>query len=363
MTTQQNRDTIERIRGYFMDTLYLDCRMGITGAKIFGALVDLMDNPNAFIYDFNKLGLSGVSVEILPDALNGIKGIQLEFRRRSSNDLDMYDEELDDDETERRHRRRGRSLQDITEIIDDMAISNEVADRAIHVYESIFKAYAKANNRDESTVRLHRTASKDVIASIVGSFVALEKLKPEKVIVSTVAVGAGYTRTPRGKMPIPIPEIQLLLDDIPYTAGTEENDLCTMCGAALISEIADESGNFPEMDIAKSGAGFGVRTFKSGVNCVRAYLGKFLFTSANSSYIKLTADLFDSVDLVKLGEGLEKVDINSICITEVSRLDGAKGRRLEVLCSNDNADSIATYIIENTDTKQVMRQIVSAYSE
>ena len=34
-----------------MDTLYLDCRMGITGAKIFGALVDLMDNPNAFIYD------------------------------------------------------------------------------------------------------------------------------------------------------------------------------------------------------------------------------------------------------------------------------------------------------------------------
>ena len=91
-----------------MYTLYLDCRMGITGAKIFGALVDLMDNPNAFIYDFNKLGLSGVSVEILPDALNGIKGIQLEFRRRSSNDLDMYDEELDDDETERRHRRRGR---------------------------------------------------------------------------------------------------------------------------------------------------------------------------------------------------------------------------------------------------------------
>ena len=347
-----------------MNTLYLDCRMGITSAKIFGALVDIMENPNAFIYDFNKLGMSGVSVELLPDALNGITGVQLEFRRRASDSLDMYDDEIDEDEIlEKHHHRRSRTLEDVIDIIEDMSISNEIAGRAIRVYENIVKAYAKANNKETDAVKLRRTGSRDIIASIVGTFVALDKLKPEKVIVSTVAVGDGYARTPRGKMPIPVPEVQLLLEGMPFAAGTESGELCTLCGAALISEIADEYGSLPEMSISKSGAGFGRRTFKSGVNCVRAYFGEHLSTAADESYIKLTSELYGDTDIPEIADELKKIGIINASMSDIYKLNGEKGHKLTIISEAKIADSIATYLLEKTDATQVIRQLVSAYSE
>ena len=38
-----------------MDTLYIDCRMGVTGNKLLGALMDIMENPDLFVYNFNKI--------------------------------------------------------------------------------------------------------------------------------------------------------------------------------------------------------------------------------------------------------------------------------------------------------------------
>ncbi len=341
--------------------------MGATAAKIFGALVDIMENPDSFLYNFNKIGVEGISVQRQPDALNGVTGSLLEFARRSATELDPYADELDEDEySGRRHRRRrSRTLDDVIDIIDATDISDSAVDRAIRIYERIVKAYAKAYNKDEETVRLRRTGSRDIISAIVGVCVALDELKPEKVIISTVAVGDGYTHTQRGKMPIPVPEIQHLLDGVPYTAGAETGELCSLCGAAVIAEIADEFGALPEMAIAKSGAGFGRRTFQSGLNCVRSYLGTALVSAASDAYINLSAQIYemDKDSLAKLGEDISREGIISASVLETIRLDGVKGYTLNVIVSSEKADTVATYILEKTDAKQVIRQIVNAYSK
>lgn len=349
-----------------MDTLYIDCRMGATAVKIFGALIDVMENPNLFVYNFNKICMDGISIQRQDDALNGVTGSQIDFIRRASDELDPYADELDDEEESsiRRHNRRSRGLDDVIDIIDAMDIKNSVADRAIRIYENIVNAYAKANNKASENVKLRRTGSKDVIAAVVGICFALDELKPERVIASTVAVGNGYTRTPRGKMPIPTPEIQLLLEGKPYTAGTENGKLCDLCGAAIIAEIADEFGNLPEMSLSRLGAGFGRRTFKNGINCVRAYLGKALFTTADEAYINLSAEIYDidKTALKELGNELENIGIMSATVSETESLNGIGGYMLNVIVSSENADAVATYILENTDTKHVIRKLVNAYS-
>lgn len=350
-----------------MDTLYIDCRMGATGAKLLGALVDIMENPDLFVYNFNKIGMDGISMQRLPDALNGVTGSQIEFRRRASDGFDPYADEIDADEVGEEHKRprhKSRRIYDIEEIINELKVAPEIKERAIKVYDRIAQAAAKTNNRDKETMKMRRTGSRDVIASVVGVCMALDELNPGKVIASTIAVGDGFVHTPRGRMPIPTPEVQMLLEGVPFTAGTEHGELCTLDGAALIAEIADEFGNIPEMTISKSGAGFGRRTFKSGINCVRAYLGKSLYTAANEAYIALTAEVYgiEKDALAALGKELEEIGIVSAHTVSISDMKGNAGYLVNVTVKNDVADAVATHIMEKAGANRVIRSLVNAYT-
>lgn len=351
-----------------MDTLYIDCRMGVNGTKLLGALMDIMENPDLFVYNFNRIGMDGISMHRMPDALNGVTGSQIEFRHRASNELDPYADEIDADDVDekdyKRPHRRGRRLYDIKEIINGLKIAPEIRDRAIKVYDRIAASASNADNCDREAMKMRRTGSRDIIASVVGVCMAIDEMKPEKVIASTIAVGDGYAHTPRGRMPIPTPEVQALLEGIPFTAGTEHGDLCTLDGAALIAEIADEFGNIPEMTISSSGAGFGRRTFKSGINCVRTYFGKSLYTAANEAYVELAVEVYgmEREEIAILGSELEKIGIVSAYTAYICDMDGNGGYLLTVTTQNDTADSVATYIMEKTGVKRVIRSLVNAYT-
>lgn len=349
-----------------MDTLYIDCRMGVTGNKLLGALMDIMENPDLFVYNFNRIGMDSISMQRMPDAMNGVTGSQIEFQRRASDEFDPYADEIDADEAEEHRplRHRSRTLYDIEDMISELKLDASVKERAIKVYNRIADAAAKTNNRDKETMKMRRTGSRDIIASVVGVCMAMNELKPGKVIASVIAVGDGYMNTPRGRMPIPVPEVQMLLEGVPFNAGTETGELCTLDGAALIAEIADEFGNIPEMTIAKSGAGFGRRTFKSGVNCVRSYLGKSLYTAANEAYIELTAEIYglDKDEVSELGKELEEIGIVSAHTVAICDMSGNAGHLVKVIVDNETADTVATYIMEKTGTKRVIRSLVNAYT-
>lgn len=351
-----------------MDTLYIDCRMGVTGTKLLGALMDIMENPELFVYNFNRIGLDGISMHRMPEAMNGVTGSQIEFRRCSANELDPYADEIDADEVDtdapKRIRRKSRRLYDIEKIIHKLGIDESIKERALKVYKRIADVAAKTNNRDREAMKMRRTGSRDIIASIVGVCMAIDELKPGKVIASTIAVGDGYTHTPRGRMPIPTPEIQMLLDGVPFNSGTERGELCTLDGAALIAEIADEFGNIPEMTILKSGAGFGMRTFKSGINCVRTHMGKSLYTAANEAYIELSLEVYgiEKNALSELGKELEEIGIVSAHTVSICDMYGNAGLLIKVTANSDNADAVATHIMEKTGVKRVIRSLVNAYT-
>lgn len=349
-----------------MDTLYIDCRMGVNGVKLLGAIIDTMDNPDSFVYNFNKLNIQSIAMQRTTDAQNGIAGSYVEFIRRAATEYDPYADEIDDDDSEEIEMptRQVRTLKDVIAVIDDMPVNQAIKDRAIKVYENIAKADAKSNGMSINKLKMYRTGSRDVIAAVVGVCMALDELKPERIIVSTVAVGDGYSYTHRGRLPIPVPEMQLLLDGVPYTAGVEEGDLCTLDGVALIAEIADEFANMPEMTIESQGAGFGRRIFKNGVNCVRAYRGKSLATAANTSYIELRTEIYeiDKDQLYEMSYELEGLGMISANITNIRDIKGNHGIILDVITDTQSADTIATYIMEKLGAKRVIRSLVNSYT-
>ena len=233
--------------------------------------------------------------------------------------------------------------------------------RAISIYENITKATAVANGKDVNDVRLHRTGSRDIIASVVGVCMLLEDFEFEKIIASPVATGTGFAMTSKGNLPIPIPALQNLLKEIPYLAGSEEGEICTLEGAAILNEIAYSFEDMPELSIIRSGAGFGQRTFKNGVNCVRVYIGNIISSSANSTITELEAYLCDdnsgSLNLVYeriIAEGA--IEVYAIPVSLQN------GFLLKCICDNEYADVIASVILRNTSAKNVRRQSVAAYA-
>lgn len=243
--------------GIQIKTLYLDCRMGASSTKIMGALVDLLENPDKFIYDFNKIGLNGILCRRTPEAMKGIAGSQLEFSRVSSSKDDPYADEIDDDEPVEviRPKRVRRNLDMVKDLIMGLDISQKVKNDAIAVYEHIACESAKVYDKDMNHMILHRTGSRDVIASVVGVCMLLEMLNPDDIVVSTVSVGNGYTRTTRGRVPVPSTELQRILGNISYVNGDIESEICSLDGAAILSVFANRSGSMPELMEVKKAQG------------------------------------------------------------------------------------------------------------
>lgn len=353
-----------------MNTMFIDCSMGVNAVKLFGALAELLENPETFVRRFNSIGLSGISLEREQDSINGITGVYMNFSRISD---EMYGDELDDDggREQHHHSRVYRRLSDVKELIDDLSVSGRIRKRAKNIYDMIAKAYAEANNKRADELILHRTGSRDTIAAVVGVCMLLEELQCDKIIVSPVSVGSGYAVTSRGNLPIPVPAVQNMLNGIPYQAGTEEGELCTIDGAALLREIADEFAQMPDITVIRTGVGFGQRKFRTGVNCVKAYLGKVVRASANAAVAVLEAVLYDDTpeSLALTAERLASLGKAEAYTVPIMSLKGKSGFVLYCVCDNESADAAAGEILRNTSARRVRRtgsasyELVSTLSE
>lgn len=341
--------------------------MGVSGIKLMGALIDLLENPELFIRRFNEIGFDGIRLERHIEASKGVSGSLIKIRKSEKDDSNMYADEIDDDdeaaikESKSRHSRiHVRRLDEVIGIIDDLPLSGKLRKRAISIYESIAKASSEANGKSIEEVRLNRTGSRDIIASVVGVCMLLEEFDFERIIVSPLATGTGFAMTSKGRMPIPIPALQNLLKDIPYLAGTEEGEICTLEGAAILKEIAHSFEDMPELSVIRTGAGFGQRSFKHGINCVRAFVGNIINSAANSTVTELEAFLSDDnpASLQLAHERAKNAGAIEFFVMPVSIQDGFL---LKCVCENEYADAVAGEILRNTSAKQVRRQSVATY--
>lgn len=355
-----------------MSVLYIDATMGLSSTKLLGALIGCMEKPGQFIGKFNDIGFDGIRLEEIDSAERGIRGRVLEFRRT---DVENYSDEIDDDgETShsRRHRESRhmmRGISEVREVIEDLAVSGRVRKRAAAVYDRIAETAAAINGMGVNEVVLHRTGSRDIIASVVGVFMALEELGCDRIYSSKIAVGSGKTMTSRGETDIPIPLVAELLSGAPTAAGCESFEMCTADGAAVISEITDSFGDKPYISEIRSGAGFGERVYKYGINCVRAVLGDVIAASAdsgehNAGETELEAIIYDNnADLEPLLTGLAAEGVKDAYTMPVVSAIYGSGVMVKVICERDLAEKTARYILKNSSAERVRRYAVITAAE
>jgi pyridinium-3,5-bisthiocarboxylic acid mononucleotide nickel chelatase len=224
--------------------LYYDCFSGISGDMNLGALIDLGLDPAVLENELSKLDLEGYSLDVKTDMRNGITGCNFNVLMT-------------------RNQHHHNTFQSISEMIQASQLSDFVKEKSIKVFKKIAEAEAKIHNMPIEKVHFHEVGAIDSIVDIVGAVIAIEELKIDKIISSTVVLGKGFVECEHGLLPVPAPATLEILKGIPATFGKVEFEATTPTGAGFLAAMADSFSDDLDLKTIKIGYGIGNKVAKT----------------------------------------------------------------------------------------------------
>lgn len=374
-----------------MKTLFLDCSMGAAGDMLTAALAELLSDPDAFVEEFQALGIPGVRMKKNSCRKMGITGTKItilvdgeeEYCDRHEHEGCMSDTHKHEECMSDTHEHEGcmsgthehdkhvshehHTLQDMEKLvygIHDLPL--QVKDDILSVYKLLADAESHVHGVPVTQIHFHEVGDMDALADITAVCMLMHKLAPEKVAVSPVHVGCGHVHCAHGILPVPAPATAHILKGVPIYGGSIKGELCTPTGAALLTYFADTFAEMPLMSVEKIGYGMGTKDFTQ-VNCIRAMLGetmeKNLSDIADESQDKIVELLCNLDDMTA-----EAIAFAMECILEAGALDvyteaiGMKKSRpgtiLHVLGRPQDRERLIHVIFLHTTTLGIREQVM-----
>ena len=259
-----------------MKTLYIDCGMGAAGDMLTAALLELFPQPEQIIEELNTLGIPHVRFSMEKSSKCGIIGTHVTVKVHGEEEGD-HTHEHSHPVHQHVHEHSHNTLHGIEHILSHMNISEKIRTDVINVYQLIADAESKAHGVPVSEIHFHEVGNLDAVADVTAVCVLMDKLVPDKVVVSPIHVGSGQVHCAHGILPVPAPATAHILQGCPIYGGQIRGELCTPTGAALLKYFADDFGDMPVMNVSAIGYGMGKKDFDAA-NCVRIMLGETNFS-------------------------------------------------------------------------------------
>lgn len=273
-----------------MKTLYIECNMGAAGDMLLASLAELTGDVKACEDKLNSLGIPGVTYKFEKSVKCGIEGTHAHVVVSGvEEDEHMHDHHHEEHHHEHVHGEHAHThehghehyehhhhhthMSDIGNIIGGLNVSDKVKADALAVYGLIAEAESKAHGKPVTDIHFHEVGTMDAVADIVGVCVLLEKISPDKIVVSPLATGFGQVKCAHGILPVPAPATASIIEGIPTYSGDVEGELLTPTGAALLKHFADTFGTRSVMAINKTGYGMGRKDFEKA-NMLRTFIGE-----------------------------------------------------------------------------------------
>ncbi|MEQ1632471.1 MAG: LarC family nickel insertion protein, partial [Planctomycetota bacterium] len=216
---------------------------------------------------------------------------------------------------------------------------------------------ARAHATTVEAVHFHEVGAEDTIVDIVCACAGTHMLGLERLYSSAVAVGSGTVRAAHGVLPVPAPATLELLTGVPVRQGGLRGERTTPTGAALlrahVAEFEPRLSWVPE----KAGYGAGTRDDVDVPNLLRLTVGTMRDTGSAMQIEELQCQL-DTATGEHLGylldEAIRRNALDAFA-TAVQMKKGRPGYLLTVLCDVATAESMATFLLEESGSLGVRR--------
>ena len=349
-----------------MKTLYLECNMGAAGDMLMATLVELLDQPDEFVNEFNNLNIPNIKLIKEESTKCGIVGthmrVMVNGEEEVSEDVNVQENnDLHEHEHGHSHGHHSHSsLSHIEEIINGLAIPAKVKKDAVNVYGLIGEAEAKAHNKSIKEIHFHEVGTMDAIADVVGVCMLIDKINPDRIMASPVHVGSGNVRCAHGILPVPAPATAYILREVPSYSGNIKGELCTPTGAALLKYFADDFDAMPIMKTQKIGYGMGNKDFPVA-NCIRAFLGEE--EQKMDDVLELVCNI-DDMTAEEIGFATEILMNNGaldVYTTNINMKKNRPGTMITCMCKNIDKEKFLKLIFKYTTTLGVREYICKRY--
>lgn len=314
--------------------LYLDCSSGIAGDMLLGTLIDL--------------GASESALRDLADKLGVEAEIKIEKAERGAETAKKV--------TVIAGEGKERHLSDIKNLLDGKGLPEYVLDGSLKTFDRLAEAESKVHGVGKEEIHFHEVGAIDSIIDIVGTFVLLNDLEPDKIYSSKVNLGrGGKIDSEHGKISNPAPATVELLNGIPVYSTIQGDETVTPTGAALLKTIVDEFDSFPSMKIVRSGRGAGSKNLPIP-NILRSTLGELLEDPENRSVEESITRVETNIDDCNpelIGETVEKLfEAGALDVFQVpvNMKKNRTGVELVTLCKSENLPEMEKVIFEETST-------------
>ena len=251
-------------------------------------------------------------------------------------------------------------MADIEHIVSGLQVSEKVRADVLNVYRLIAEAESHAHNTAVEQIHFHEVGSMDAVADVTAVCLAMEKLAPEKVVVSPIHVGSGHVRCAHGILPVPAPATAYILQGLPIYGGRIRGELCTPTGAALLKYFGTSFGEMPVMRVEKTGYGMGTKDFEAA-NCVRVMLGET--SELGDKVVELNCNV-DDMTAEELGFAMEQLfeaGAFEVFTIPVNMKKSRPGTLLRVLADPAKKEEMAAAIFKYTTTIGIREVPCSRY--
>ena len=335
-----------------MKILYIDCGMGAAGDMLTAALLELIPDREGFLDEINRLGIPGVSFSSLTETKCGIRGTRIVV----DIDGEQEGEYHHGHEHHREEHHHHSDLHGIGHIVEDLPLSQKTKQNVLSVYRLIAEAESHVHGVPVENVHFHEVGTMDAVADITAVCLLLERIVPEKIVVSPVHVGSGQVHCAHGILPVPAPATAHLLRDVPIYGGAIRGELCTPTGAALLKHFATEFGEMPTMKVEKIGYGMGKKDFEAA-NCVRVMLGEGKETIEDVSEISCNLDDMTPEAVGFAQERLLEEGALEVFTTPAQMKKSRPGWLFTVLCRPEDKERMVSLLFRYTTTLGVRENL------
>ena len=244
------------------NTLYLECRSGISGDMTVAALLDLGATEEHLREELRKLPVDGYEIQVKKVVKSGLQ----------VSDFDVIlEHEAPAHTHDHMHTHVHRSWADIEKMLLESDLKPRVKALSLQMFRTVAEAEAHVHGRSIAEVHFHEVGAVDSIVDIVGTAACLDELNVDKVLVSELTEGCGHVHCQHGELPVPVTAVLEIAAAHHLTLHQmdQEGEMVTPTGAAI---AALSEGQCPgAYCVKKIGMGAGKREYKT-TNILRAML-------------------------------------------------------------------------------------------
>src|SRR4051812_6846911 len=313
---------------------WLDCSSGVSGDMLLGALADLDalgDLPEVLA----RAPELGARVEINPVQRGGLRACQVQVHAGQAQPT--------------------RTRADVQAVLDSLHLSDGVRARADRVFDRLASAEAAVHGIEPALVHFPEGGAVDAIVDVVRTCLGFQALGLDRLTVGRVALGGGRTTGRHGEVPVPGPAVLKLLESAQLQAhgGSDDVELATPTGVALLAELADGSGALPPVVVAATGTGAGGRDLPDRPNVVRLVVGDAVTHADEADQWLLVEANVDDLDprlWPRVIEALLAAGAADAWLTPILMKKGRPAHTVSALTDTARADAVRTALFLESST-------------